>query len=116
MSARGPKKDDEARVAGMIIEAVDTIKTDMGSMRGDMKTVSQDISLIKTTQAAQQAILDEHIRRTELAEQAIVASEDRIKPLEAHVLKWSWAGKLIIVGVPLIAAAITVIKLIASQF
>jgi chromosome segregation ATPase len=39
-----------------------------------------DITLAKNTQS-----LDEHIRRTELAEEAIVIIKDELKPIQKHV-------------------------------
>jgi chromosome segregation ATPase len=39
-----------------------------------------DITLAKNTQS-----LDEHIRRTELAEEAIIIIKDELKPIQKHV-------------------------------
>ncbi len=100
----------------------------LSELRTDMKAVHTKLASIDTTLVQQKTILDEHVRRTGLAEEAIKATaliadaavkaallvkeqareelQTTTEPLKAHLSAWAGAGKaLTIFGVVMTIAA-----------
>jgi chromosome segregation ATPase len=67
---------------------------------------------VDSTLARQEGHLEEHIRRTELAEKAIAHLRKEIEPLKAHVAKWAGAGKVLAVAGALVALFEGAVKLV----
>lgn len=77
----------------LIVEAIKRID-------GATTDISKNVTTLTATAAAQQAILDEHMRRTEANEKQLELFESRVHPLETHVSMWAGAGKVLaILGV-----------------
>lgn len=66
-----------------------------------LKEIYQKLHSIDLTLALQQKSLDEHIRRTEINEQALATLQANMKPIEKHVI--------IMDGVLKIAGSLTII-------
>lgn len=50
---------------------------------------------VRITQTHQAGVLDEHIRRTELAETSVDLMSRRVAVLERSSVYWAWVGKAI---------------------
>lgn len=74
--------------------------------------ISKDITEIKVVQTAQHVTLNEHIRRTELAEQNINLLREEIKPIKKHVAYVDFVAKSIGFVSVLGGIATAVIKII----
>jgi hypothetical protein len=89
-------------------QLADETKQELSGFRAeshrDLGSIHQYINDINVTQARQQIILEEHIRRTEANEQMVAMAkkqydEDirvlhtKISPIEKHVAMWGGAGK-----------------------
>lgn len=61
----------------------------------NFSSINKHIANIDVTQAKQNVVLEEHIRRTELAEKSIEDVQKRIAPIEKHISMWAGAGKLL---------------------
>lgn len=94
-----------------IDETLSDVKSDVASLKTDMSSVQADHAEMKQNQASMKGALDEHMRRTALAEQGIellkegqeVLKQDII-PLKKHVNSWATAGKLFTVGLGVLAS------------
>lgn len=102
MAGRKAPSSNSEELMRSVLEKIDRNITD----------IHKDVSELKHTTIKQQAILDEHIRRTEVNEEAVKQASARIKPLEVHVNMWGGIGKgLVIVGT-ICSIAVAVIKVI----
>ncbi len=72
---------------------------------------ADDVSTIKTDIGVIQSDLAYHMRRTQLAEERLEAFESEIRPLRAHVIMFSTAGKLLGVVATGVGVALGVAKL-----
>lgn len=74
-------------------------------VRQDIKEVRQDVGGLRGIAAAQQVTLDEHIRRTEINEEALELLRGQVEPIRRHVdnlkfLAWVVGGLVgVITGV-----------------
>ena len=59
-------------------------------------SISEDISEIKVIMARNTASLEEHMRRTALAEQQIASLREDLLPVEDHVKQVRWTAKAIV--------------------
>jgi hypothetical protein len=73
------------------------MKEDISCLRKDVSCIGEDIAAINVTIAKQQVNIEEHIRRTELAEEAIKNITGRIVPIEKYVSAWGGVGKALMV-------------------
>lgn len=99
------KKSDDKDV---FVEILNKVDSHTEELRLELQGIRKDISSINVTAAKHQAILEEHMRRTEANEAALKIIEethaaklglveDRIKPIEAHIAMWGGAGKVLTV-------------------
>lgn len=75
----------------------DLIHDVLGRLVSSTDEIKKDVSSLKTTAVRHQAVLEEHVRRTEAAEAALEHMQSRLKPLETHVSMWGGAGKVLAV-------------------
>lgn len=116
------KKADQDTLVKTILDRIDKVtdetRTEMGEMR-------KDVSSLANTATKQQAILEEHIRRTEANEKAVNVLTDkhlvdindigsRLKPLEAHISMWAGAWKVLAVLSALATIAAATYKIASS--
>lgn len=83
----------------------------MSDTQSDIKEILREVAEVKNTQVKQEAVLEEHIRRTEANERHLELAKsesdrrftvmaEEMKPLKTHVAMWGGAGKVVtILGV-----------------
>lgn len=88
--------------------ALDKIEKSTDETRTELQEMRKDMSSLASTGVKHQAILEEHIRRTEANEKALEMMGSRIAPLEKHVWMWGGVGKglAVLAGLASITAAI----------
>lgn len=101
-----------------LIHFAERINKTADSIRQDMISLRKDLSSLAHISAKQQAILEEHIRRTEINEEALKATNARLVPIEAHVQMWSGVGKALAILAALggiITCSIAIIKFLVLK-
>lgn len=78
-----------------LAEVIERIDKGADETRQGLAEVKKEMSEIAKIAERQQALLDEHIRRTEQNEKAIAKVGDRLAPLERHVSMWAGVGKIL---------------------
>lgn len=61
----------------------------------DLRNITENLTRIDITLAKQQAVLDEHVRRTALAEERLELHAAELAPLKQHVAVWGYLGKIL---------------------
>jgi hypothetical protein len=91
--------------------------------KNDFNTVRTTMTEMAVTQAKQQVILEEHIRRTEINEEELELHKkthqtdikdvhEKIEPLTKNIAMWAGAGKVLAVMTSLAAIAAAVVKIL----
>lgn len=73
--------------------------------------ITEKQSEMNVTLVRQQGILDEHMRRTDLAEKNIETLQKEMNPLKTHVAAWGGVGKGLAVLSVLLGIAFTIWKM-----
>lgn len=66
---------------------------------------------IKVTLAKNTAHLEEHMRRTEVAEEALIVLRADVEPLKAHVAAWAGVAKALVVAAGVVGIVGGLLKL-----
>lgn len=84
----------------------------LARVEAKLDRVSEKQTDMNDTLIRQQGILNEHMRRTGLAEEGISIIRKEMEPLKAHVAAWGGAGKVLVVVSVVVGIAFTVWKLL----
>ncbi len=72
-----------------------TMADDLSRFEGKLDAIGTHLASVDITLAKQNVTLEEHVRRTGLAEDAIAGLRDDLKPIQTHVAMVSGAFKFI---------------------
>jgi len=103
----------------LVADVLLRIEKSISNIGEDVDDMRKSINSLSITAGKQQVILEEHIRRTEVNEQALKLMEEghereldnlnsRVLPLEKHTAMWAGAAKVGAVLVAIITLAITI--------
>lgn len=116
-------KDDINTLLNKLDNIENKLDGSIDEMKSDIKVIGVRLNSLDITSHKQNVALEEHMRRTDLLEQATAklhtndsavqkSLSDRIVPLEQNVAMWAGAGKLIAVLTGLAALIGAVWKLV----
>lgn len=81
----------------LLLSLVQKSTNDLADIKADMRALKSDVA--------------HHVRRTDVAEERLDAFEAELRPLRAHVVAFSTAGKLIGVTGTLVGIVLGLLKL-----
>ena len=77
------------------------------------RVADTQVEMLKV-QARQHVTLEEHMRRTEVAEEAIASLRDEMTPLKTHAAVWGALAKILTAVGTLVAIGMGVLKLLGG--
>ncbi len=89
-------------------DALARIEKAVDELKADSKAIAGSVNDLRLLFVKQQAILENHIYRTELLEDSVKAVTARVKPLEKSEKRWAVAAKVLAVA----GAAVTAFMLV----
>jgi cell division FtsZ-interacting protein ZapD len=93
----------------------DVVLHALTEVRGEISKQRDVTTHILTVLERQQATLDEHVRRTDIAERQLDAFRTELTPLKAHAAAWALVGKAIS-GLALVVGLIVGLLKILEHF
>ena len=84
----------------------------MDKINEKLDKIVADIGEIKVTMATNTVVLEEHIRRTEIAELNINSIKEELAPIKTHVILVQSLGSIIYTAVKVIGVLATVLSVI----
>ena len=116
-------KSDEDH--SLILLHLDEVRQVQREIRVDQSEIRKDVNELVFTTIKQQAILDDHVRRTELAEEHIAAISSKgdkqveeiheeLEPLKRQYNMWNGVGKAILILASLASIAGVLVKILTE--
>jgi hypothetical protein len=87
------------------------IRASLGDLTQSQMRIQLDIAGIKGSQTSMEGDLLTHIKRTELAEEAIELLRQEVKPISTHVAILSVLTKLLLLAGSIVGIAVGVLRL-----